>query len=78
MVMAPVPVIVLLFVVPGRIRVIPLMLAFQVASVGMVFAFIPIMVVMMARIVDPDLNAGFLWRCGAHDESTCREDSRQE
>ena len=69
--MAPVPVIVLLLMVPRRIHVIVLMPSFQVASVGAVFVCIPIVVVMVARIVDSDLDAGFLRLCSGHD-GLCR------
>jgi hypothetical protein len=75
---APVPVILLLLMVPNRVRVILLAPFFQVASVGAVFAFIPIVVVMVARIVDSDLFAGFLRLWGDHDGSACHKGSGQE
>jgi len=78
MAVAPVPVILLLLMVPRGILVILLVPFFQVAPVGAVFAFIPIVVVMVARIVDSDLNAGFLGRCSGHDGSACHKGSREK
>ena len=76
--MTPVPIIVLLFAALFIVRAIILVVFCQVSSVRMIFTIIPIVVVMVARIVDSDLNTAFLWRCGAHYESTRREGSRQE
>ncbi len=75
--MPPVPVILLLLMVPSRVRVILLVPFFQVASVGAVFAIIPIVVAMVARIVDSDLYAGFLRLCGGQGGFACHKGSGQ-
>jgi hypothetical protein len=75
MTVAPVPVIVLLFVAFFVVRAILRVVFRQIASVGVVFIGIPVVVVMVARIVDSDLNA-FLRCCSGHDGSACREGSR--
>ena len=64
--MTPVPVILLLFVVPRAVLVIFLVSFCQVASVGVVFAFVPTVVVVMMRVVDSHLNARLRCCCG-HD-----------
>jgi hypothetical protein len=66
MVMAPVPVILLLFVVPRAVLVILLLSFCQVASVGAVFAFIPVVVVVVMRVLDSYLNARLRY-CRGHD-----------
>jgi hypothetical protein len=76
--MAPVPIIVLLFVALFVERTIILVMVCQVTAVGMIFAIIPIVVVMVARIVDPDLSARFLWRCSGPDGSACHKSDRQD
>ena len=78
MAVAPVPVIVLLFVVLFVVRAIILVPFYQIASVGIFFPVIPVVVVMVRRVIDSDLNAGLLGRCSGYDGSACRKGSRQE
>lgn len=61
--MAPVPVFVLPLVALFVVRAIALMSFGQVAAVGVVFAIISVVVVMVARVINSNLNAGFLRRC---------------
>jgi hypothetical protein len=78
MAVTPVPVIVLKFVVLFFIRAINLVPFCQVASVGAVFAVIPVVIVMVVRVVDSDLNTGFLWYCSGCGGAACRKGSSQE
>ena len=73
---APVPVIVLTFVVLFLVRAIILVPFCQISSVCVVFAVIPVVVVTVARIVDSDLNVGFLRRCSCQDIPAGRKGSR--
>ena len=61
---APIPVGLLLFVALFIVCAIILVIVCQVAAVGVIFAVVPIVIVMVARIVDSDLNAGLWRRCG--------------
>jgi len=66
MAVAPVPVIPLILVflsVVGAIILVPFR---QVASVGMFFAVIPVMIIPMVSIVDSDMNADLLRFGGRH------------
>ena len=63
MTVAPIPVLVLMFVALFLVRAIMLVPFCQISSVRMIFAVVPVVVVMVARVVDSNLNAGFLRRC---------------
>ncbi len=65
--MAPIPIILLLFVVPGVVLVIFLVSFCQVTSIGMVFAIIPVVVVVVMRVVDSHLNARLRYSSSCHD-----------
>jgi hypothetical protein len=76
MAVTPVPVVVLVFVALFVIRAITFMALAQVTAIGVVFAVIPIVVVMVARIVHSDLNG---LRCrGGRGGSACRKRTCQE
>jgi len=63
MTVAPIPVLVVMFVALFLVRAIMLVPFCQISSVRMIFAVVPVMVVIVARVVDSNMNAGFLRRC---------------
>jgi hypothetical protein len=60
MTVAPIPVVSLHSVVLSVVRTISPVLCYQVTSVGVVFAVVPVMVITVVPIVDSDLHAGLL------------------
>ena len=76
--MAPVPVMLLMFGFLFVVRAIILVPFGQVASVGVFFAVIPVVIIPVVSIIDSDLNAGFLRCCSGYDGSACRKGSGQE
>jgi len=72
MTVAPIPVLVLMFVALFLVHAIMLVPFCQISSVRMIFAVVPVMVVMVARVVDSNLNAGFL-RCCSQNGSAGRK-----
>ena len=76
--MAPVPVMLLMFVLLFVVRAIILVPFGQVASVGVFFAVIPVVIIPVVSIVDSELNTCFLRCCSSYDGATCRKGSGQE
>jgi hypothetical protein len=76
--MAPVPVMMLVPMLPVLVRNIRVMAFLLVVPVGTVFAVIPVVVVMVMRVVDANLDMGFLCRRRGHDGTADREGSRQK
>src|SRR6202035_729059 len=78
MAVAPVPVILVMFVVLFVVGTIVLVPFCQIASVGAVFAVIPVVVVVVVGVIHSDLHAGF-WRCPRNrDRPARRKGSRQK
>jgi hypothetical protein len=50
----------------------------QVTPVGAVFAIVPVMVVTVVAIIDPDLDGGLLSSGFGHNQGGCNNGSRQE
>ncbi len=74
--MTPVPVSGLLSAILFVVRAIILMPFYQIASVGVVFAVIPVVVVTVMRIIDSNLN--FLRCRSSYNRSARRKSSRQK
>jgi len=74
MAVAPVPVIGLFSVVLFVVRAIILVSFYQVSSVGVVFAVVPVVVVVMVRVVNSD--GSFLRCCSDYNRSACRKSGR--
>jgi hypothetical protein len=66
--MAPSPVIALLSAVLLVVFAIVSVLLREIASVGAVFAVIPIVIVLVIPVVDSDLDTGLLRRRSGHDD----------
>jgi hypothetical protein len=64
MFVAPIPVLRLRFVVLFVVLTISFMLFREISSVGAVFIVIPVVIVLVATVIDPNLNAGLLRCCG--------------
>lgn len=67
----------LVLVLPVLVRDIRVMAFLLVVPVSTVFAVIPVVVVMVMRVVDANLNSGILRRCGRDGTADC-QGSRQE
>jgi hypothetical protein len=78
MTVAPVPVIVLIIMflmLVGKISLVALVL---VGPVSAVLAFVPVVIVVVPRVVDPDLYMFIAGRCGGDNGTACRKGRRQE
>jgi hypothetical protein len=71
MAVAPIPISGLLSLALSVVRAIILVPFYQVSSVGVVFAVVPIVVVVMVRVVNSDRS--FLWCCSGYGRSACRK-----
>ena len=71
MTVAPIPVLVLMFVALFLVHAIMLVPFCQISSVRMIFAVVPVMVVTVVAVVDPDLYAGLLRFGFSDDEGRC-------
>ena len=78
MTVAPIP------VVPSRSVALPVVLTVspvlsrQVTPISAVFAVVPVMVITVVPIVDPNLHAGFLCFGFGHNERRCSNGGGQE
>jgi len=75
-VVAPLPVILLVAMIPVLVSDVRFVAPADVAPVGTVFPVIPVVVVMVMRVVDANLNAGILRR--GHDGTADCEGSCQK
>ena len=76
--MAPLPVIPLS---PGVLSVLPAMgpvLNHEITPVGVVFAVVPVVVVTVIPILDPDLHTGFLRLRASHGYRRCGKSGAQK
>jgi uncharacterized YccA/Bax inhibitor family protein len=67
MVVAPIPILSLRSVVLPVVLTIPPVLCRQVTPVGAVFAVVPVVVITVVPIIDPDLDPAFLRSGAGHD-----------
>jgi len=78
MAVTPVPVIVLVLVflmLVGKIIFVALVL---VGPVSVVLSFVPVVIVVVPRVVHPDLHMFIVRRCGDDSGAACGKDRRQE
>lgn len=61
MAVAPGPVISLLSVVLMLVRTILAMPLHKIAPIGVIFAVVPIVIIVVMRVIDSNLNAGLRW-----------------
>src|ERR1039458_4050800 len=66
MFVAPIPVLLLRFVLLFLVFTIGLVPFRQKTSVGTVFAVVPVVIVLVVPVIDSNLNAGLLRCCGGH------------
>ena len=77
--MAPVPVFILLALLGMSVFVRVPVVFHQECSPRAILVLIPIVIVLVISIVDPDLNAGFLWcRCGYKQRWRCKCRSQEK
>jgi hypothetical protein len=78
MTVAPIPVVPLhVMVLPVVFTVIPVLYD-QVMSVSAVLAIVPVVIMMVALVVDSDLDAGLLSAGFSHDKGWCNNSSGQD
>ena len=78
MIVAPLPVIVLRFVILVLVHDIGMVPSFEVIPVSVLFVIIPVVVVAVVPILDADLHAGFLRPGSGQDCSWCSNGSSQD
>jgi len=73
MTVAPVPVIVLILMFPVLVGKISLVALVLVGAVCAVLALIPVVIVVVPRVVDTDLDMFIVGRCSGDRRAVCRK-----
>ena len=75
---APVPVMVLVFMFPMLVGKVVFMALVLVGPVSAVLALVPVVVIVVPGVVDSDLNMRIVRCCADDSGSACRKGCRQE
>lgn len=78
MTVPPIPVIVLIRMFPMLVGKISLMALILVGPVCVVLAGVPVVIVVVPRVVDTDLDMFIVGRCSGERAAACRKGRRQE
>lgn len=78
MTVAPVPVIVLIRMFPMLVGKISLVAFVLVGPVCVILAVVPVVIVVVPRVVDTDLDMFIVGRRGSESGAACRKGRRQE